>query len=371
MDLPVIPVFRPSLLCSAGHPRLDETLSSSWWGTGAMVIEFEKRFAEYVGVEAERCLMLNSCTSALHLAVLLYPKARRFLVPGITFVSTALAPLYAGKSVVFVEVGDDLCIDQDDALNKMVDGDVVIAVHMGGMAADLTRLRGRCSIIEDAAHALGTYHIERHVGTVETGCFSFQATKMLPIGDGGMLIMPEGANRQRLAALAWCGIEGTTWDRTSSSYKWQYQINESGFKYRANDLQAALALDQWSELHRALAEKRLIADNYRVGLDDLDWLVLPKVRLPSSPSWQEFIIRTPYRDRLHDHLEELGVSTTVHYTPINQYKPFWGVDEGLASPQSLPRTEALATQILTIPSYVGMTDEEQGRVIDGVRSFKP
>lgn len=368
-----IPVFRPSLLNPAGHPRLDETLIGSWWGTGARVTEFEKAFAEYLGVEPERCLMLNSCTAALHLAVKMFPDAKRFLVPSLTFVSTALAPRYEDKVVEFIEVGEDLCIDQNDALRRLGStDDVVIAAHLGGHPARLDKLRGAgCRIIEDCAHALGSSDGDRHTGTQNIGCFSFQATKSLPIGDGGMLVLANANQRSPMAALSWCGIEQTTWDRTAGTYHWEYKIDTIGYKYRANDVMAALALDQWQGLFKGLGWRCDVAESYLEHFNDLGWLRLPTVREGTNLSWQEFTIRTPHRDELARHLADLDISTTVHYYPIHLYRPFWQVNDGIVGPQSLPRTEALWQEILTIPCFAGITDEEQERVIDGVCSFRP
>lgn len=369
----MIPVFKPLLLRPTGHPILDEVLGSDWWGTGAKVIEAEASFAAWVGVESERCLMVNSCTAALHLAVKLFPGARRFLVPSLTFVSTALAPLYERKPVEFVEVGDDLCIDQDDVLRRLVVGDVVIAVHLGGHPARLDKIWDKVPIIEDCAHAFGTYDEDIHVGTQGIGCFSFQATKPLPIGDGGMLVMDNFSQRERMTALSWCGISKTTWERTTGTYHWEYSIDEIGYKYRANNLSAALLLDQFEGAERADEKRYGRALLYSAALCDISWLDIPQKRAGTCPSWQEYIIRVQarHRDRLVRHLADHGVATTVHYSPIHMYRPFWQIDDGIARPQSLPKTEEIWKQILTIPCFSGMTDEEQEKVIDGIRSFKP
>ena len=367
-----IPVFRPRLV--GGEARtLWRTLKSGWWGTGPRVAEFEAQFARYTGVLSARCLMVTSCTSALHLAVTLFPRAERFLVPGLTFLSSALAPRYERKTVEFVEVGDDLCLDQDDVLRKLRPGDVVIAVHMGGHVADLSRLRGVCDIIEDCAHALGSTDEDgHHVGTKSVGCFSFQATKSVPIGDGGMLVLPWEHQRPVVEARSWCGIASSTWDRTAGGpYQWRYAVHEIGYKYRANDVMAALALDQWRGLEATLGARQRLAERYTRALGKLDWLRLPTVRPRTAPNWQEYIVRTRYRDRLHDHLDALGIATTVHYYPVHLYPPLHWIDEGLVCPQKLPVTERLWQEILTIPCYAGMSVEDQERVVDGIRRFKP
>ena len=361
---PQIPVFRPKLL---SEPRtLLKTLGSSWWGTGQQVERFETEFAEYLGVEPDRCIMLNSCTAALHLAVKLLNKSRRVLLPSLTFVSTGLAALHEGLEPVFVDVReDDLCMDAEDALRKLrFEEDVLIGVHLGGQAADLLGLE-RCLLIEDCAHALGTFEDGTHVGTRGIGCFSFQATKILPIGDGGMLVLQDKAVREEALALAWCGISKSTWDRTSEGYAWQYQVQQEGYKYRANDLTAALALDQWKGFETALAEKRRIAEVYSTTLADLDWLQLPKARLGTEPSWQEYTVKTPLRDRLMRHLGERGISTTVHYEPIHHYPIFRDYKT------EVPVTERVWTQLVTLPSYVGLLHGGIERVVDGIRSFRP
>jgi len=363
MSLPTVPVFRPRL---TGPPtELLDTLQSSWWGTGPKVAAFEATFAEHLGVAAGRCLMLNSCTAALHLAVKLFP-GRRILMPALTFISTALAAKYENKEIVFVDVGDDLCMDEADALRKLRgESDIILSVHLAGQVAPLRRLRRLCHVIEDCAHALGSYdEAGRHVGTQGIGCFSFQATKGLPIGDGGMLVLAEEGQRPQAEAWAWCGISQGTWERAVSQYRWAYRIDGIGYKYRANDVMASLGLDQWPSLEAAVEERRAIAERYTLALADLPWLELPQPRKDTRPNWQEYMVRVPNRDGLTAHLAERGVATTVHYYPVHLYP--W-----LAGRQSLPRTERIWREILTIPCFAGMTEQEEERVIEGIRAFRP
>jgi len=370
MKLPTIPVFKPRLW---GRPNsLLDTLDSSWWGTGPKVRAFETVFANYMELASAQCLMTNSCTAALHIALKLFPDCRHVLFPAMTFISSSLPALYEGKKFTFVDVGRDLCIDQVDVLNKMkTPKDVVVAVHFGGHAADLSLLEGN-RIIEDCAHALGTLDHSRHVGLDNPGCFSFQATKVLPIGDGGMLTIPEANLRRKAEAMSWCGIADTTWARSGEKYSWEYDLEGIGYKYRANDIMAALALDQWCGLPDLLEEKTTIAERYIAELSDLDWLRLPEVRKGTQPNWQEFIVQTPFRDRLHRHLQDLNISTTVHYFPIHKYGIFSAVPgEGFSSNDHLPVTDEMAERILTIPAYAGITGEDQERVINGIRSFEP
>jgi len=365
----VIPVFRPHL--AGATAKLGETLASSWWGTGPRTEEFEAEFARYVGVNPTRCLMVNSCTAALPVALLLWPDCKRVLVPGLTFISSALPAIWAGKELVFVDVGEDLCIDQDDVLNKVQPDDVIMAVHMGGQVADLSRLQGQ-HIIEDCAHALGSIDGGDHVGTFAPGCFSFQSTKILPIGDGGMITLGYESDRKQAEALTWCGIGQNTWARTKDEeYKWAYSVEEPGYKYRANDVMAALALDQWEGLGGVLLNKQAIAKLYADELRDLDWLTLPTAREGTSPNWQEYIVRTKFRDELAQHLAQRGVATTVHYYPIHLYKPFRETGDVWAAGATLPHTERLWQTILTIPAFAAMTDDELEQVIDGIRSFTP
>lgn len=360
----MVPVFRPRLMGRLNH--LHDTLESSWWGTGPKVAAFEAEFARFVGATAPRCLMLNSCTAALHLAMKMYPGRRRVLLPALTFISTGLAAYYERADIRFVEVGDDLCMDEQDALRKLRgESDVVIAVHLGGHVAKLDCLRKYGHVIEDCAHALGSYdEMGAHVGTKGIGCFSFQATKGLPIGDGGMLVVDAAEQRARVAAWSWCGIGQSTWQRSSAQYRWAYAIEDAGYKYRANDVAAALALDQWSGLEEAIEERQQTAKAYTSALVGLDWLRLPEARVDTRPNWQEYAVRTRYRDALQEHLAERGVATTVHYYPINLYP--W-----LAGRQQLPFTEKVWREILTIPCFAGMTEQERERVVDGVRSFRP
>ena len=193
---------------------------------------------------------------------------------------------------------------------------------------------------------------------------------MLPIGDGGMLVLNDGNKRKRAEALAWCGIGDSTWDRAQGEYQWRYEIEEIGYKYRANDVQAALALDQWSGLGDLLARKREIAGRYERAFMNLSWLALPRARAGTRPNWQEYIIRTSRRDALCKHLKGLDIASTVHYAPLNEYPMFQDRGGQWMTKWDLPNTERLWKEILTIPAFSAMIDEEIERVIGGVCSFK-
>jgi len=185
------------------------------------------------------------------------------------------------------------------------------------------------------------------------------------------------SQRSRVEAWAWCGIGQSTWQRAEGEYRWAYQVEDVGYKYRANDVAAALALDQWSGLPDSIAERSEIAHEYGKAFRDLSWLRLPAGRQGTIPNWQEYVVRTEHRDALQQHLAERGIATTVHYYPLHLYECMDQLRQDLrnsgvdVSPTPLPFTEMVWQQMLTIPCFAGMAAKEKERVVDGVRSFQP
>ena len=196
MTRPMIQVFKPSL----GERELNalrDVFASGWIGLGPKTAEFERKFAAFVG--AKHAVAVNSATAALHLSCLVLGlgPGDEVLVPTITFVSTAHAPAYCGATPVFVDVDPQtLNIDLEDLERKITPRSrAVIPVHFGGHACPMDEIhnvvRRHClAVIEDASHAAGSWYRSRRIGSLpetDLTCFSFQAVKNLPVGDGGMI----------------------------------------------------------------------------------------------------------------------------------------------------------------------------------------
>lgn len=378
----MIPVFRPSY----GQEEIDavaEVLRSGWVGLGPKVEEFEKAFAEYIGVK--HAIAVNSCTAALHLALLAVGvgEGDEVIVPAITFVSTAHAVEYTGAKVVFADVEPDtLCIDVHEINNEMTARTkAIIPVHYGGQPCNMAWLgdiaeHNALTIIEDAAHACGSSYGLGKIGTWgHLGCFSFHAVKNLATGDGGMITTNNDSYADRIRGLRWLGITKDTWSRTivgpkaKPGYGWQYDVTELGYKYHMNDITAAIGLVQLEKLDRLNKYRTINAALYDDELAAMsDGWITPlsdKGRgLSSHHNYACLLNEDIDRAAFISHMNEHGVSIGVHYIPVNELSYY------ADTPQDTPVASKIWKRIVLLPIFPDMTWDEQERVIKAIDAFK-
>lgn len=366
----MIPVFRPKLNKAEILSELDKIFDSGWIGLGLKTAEFEQRFADYIGVKY--AVGVSSCTAALHLAnhVLGIGEGNEVIVPSMTFVSTALAPLYCGAKPVFADIEEDtLCIDPEDIERKITPNTkAVIVVHYGGHACRMDEICKIAAyndlyIIEDVAHGCGGKYKGVMLGSIgEMGCFSFHAVKNLPTGDGGMITTNDERLYERLKKLRWLGIDIDTWNRTGEGYSWQYSIDELGFKYHMNDITAVIGLAQLKVLNKHNLIRRGIAKRYDEVFSKIDWITCPPEKEYAYSARHNYVIGVPFRDRLNEYLRDKGISTGVHYEPIHHHKVF-------GEQVDLPVTDRVWTKLLSLPMFPGMTDYDMARIITEIANY--
>jgi len=378
-----IQVFKPNF-DKVEVEAVREVLLSGWVGLGPKTDLFEREFANYVG--ASYAIGVNSGTSALHLslAALGIGPGDEVLVPTITFASTAHAVSYCGATPVFVDIEADTLNVDVDKLKQYVTQNTkaIIPVHFGGHCCNMESIWRFATahdlfVIEDAAHACGSKHDTRMVGSLpsETTCFSFHAVKNLACGDGGMITTSRLDIAQALRKLRWCGIDKSTWDRVGeyraaintqyAKYSWYYEIHQLGFKAHMNDITAAIGLVQLGKLDGANERRRKIARRYTDELSSLDWLTCPGVLDVDygKSAWHNYVIKTDRRDELNTYLKEFDIMTGVHYMPLH-LQPYY------RTTSALPVAERVWPKLLTLPLYPSLTDDEVGQVIRRIKAFQ-
>lgn len=356
----VIPIFRPDM----GEKEIEyvtDVMKSGWIGLGPKTAEFEKKFAAFVG--AKYAVALNSATAALDLAVKAYNiHDAEVIVPALTFISTALAPLYNGNKVVFADIDEEtLCIDWNDVKRKINKKTrLIIPVWYGGtvveppMLDDIYSPNYNIEIIEDAAHATGN-----KMAGKSTTCWSFHAVKNLATGDGGMVTTNSEEVYKRLLPMRWCGIDKSTWERSNKKYGWDYSIDSVGYKSHMNDIAAAIGLAQLERIDELNDKRKLRVLQYLSELRGLSWLQLPRWNKKSS--WHMFVVRTERRDEFIDYLLAHGISAGVHYKPLNQYSIFPRAE--------LPVTDRVWKTLVTLPLFPSMTNEQFEHIVTTIKRF--
>jgi len=300
------------------------------------------------------------------------------IVPSITFISTVHAVSYVGATPVFADVETDtMNISVEDIERKITSRTkAVIVVHLAGHHCDMDAIQELAKskgikVIEDAAHACGAEYKGKRIGSIsDMTCFSFHAVKNLTTGEGGAITCNAEWMDRKIREKRWVGISRDTWMRSSNEkvYAWQYYVNEVGYKYHMNDLQAAIGLVQLKKLGQLNGRRREIADSYSTELKDLDWLELPKEKPYARSSWHLFQIKfndEGSRDRMITHLQEVNIASGVHYYPCHLHPCY------IHLPAIVPISSEIWKRILTLPIHPNVTDQDLERIIDRVRAFTP
>ena len=352
-----------------------EALTSGWWSMGPRVAAFEAAFAEFTG--ATHALAVANGTAALHIALLAVGcgPGDEVVLPSLNFVAAANTILHTGATPVFCDVtgDDDLNLDPADleaAIGPATK--VLLPLHYGGYACDMAAVSGLAEqhglrVVEDAAHAPGGSYDGRACGTIgDVGCFSFFSNKNLPIGEGGMVVTNDDALAERLRLLRSHGMTTLTWDR-HRGHAHSYDVVEHGFNYRLDEVRAAVGLVQLRRLPAENDARRRLSAAYRSALHGERGLSMPfdDARAREASSHHLAVVLLPEgasRVDVRTTLNDGGIQTSVHYPPIHQFSRY--LELGARRP--LPRTDAVAERLLTLPLYGRMRDEDVARVSEAL-----
>lgn len=368
----MIPVYRPAV-SQAEIDAVAEALRSGWWGSGPRTVEFEERFAEAVG--ASRAVGMSSATAALHCTlVALGVAGGEVVTSALTFAGANNTIVHAGARPVFADIDPETLTLDPASIETRIGPTTraILVTDYGGHPADLdaiASMAGRHGIpwLEDAAHAIGARYRGAPVGSLATAtAFSFHAVKNLAMGEGGAMTTADGALADRVRRLRWFGIGQDTWTRSRDGrYAWDYDVEEIGFKAHLSDVAASIGLVQLKRQPVLDAARRRLVERYADAFVDLDWLELPGERPEVARAWHLYAVRLDDRDRLIDHLAAHGIASSVHYRPTHLHTAF------REYATHLPVTEAIWPRLLTLPLYPDLSDIDQDRVIQAVRSFRP
>ncbi|GAA1789085.1 DegT/DnrJ/EryC1/StrS family aminotransferase [Planosporangium flavigriseum] len=367
-----IPVIVPALGEEEAQAAA-AAVRSGWVAQGPRVAEFERAFAADAG--AGHGVAVTSCTTALHLAlvVLGVGPGDEVVVPSLSFIATANAVRYVGATPVFADVdllSGNLTPETIDVVRTRRTK-AVIAVHQGGVPADVDALRAVCAgwgmaLVEDAACAAGSTVRGRPASAgALLAAWSFHPRKVITTGEGGMVTTDDPDFATRLRRLREHGMSVSAAERHASAQPVLESYLETGFNYRMTDIQAAVGLVQLRKLAALVARRRELAANYHRLLADLPGV--HPVRDPSygTSNFQSFwvLLERANRDEALAALASARISArrgimAAHLEPAYR---------GVASTR-LPNTERLTRDSLILPLYHDMTDSEQEYVVDVLRA---
>jgi dTDP-4-amino-4,6-dideoxygalactose transaminase len=369
-----IPVMIPWLGEEEAQAAADAVLSG-WVAQGPRVAAFERAFAERVG--AEHGIAVSSCTTALHLAlvVLGLGPGDEVVVPSLSFIATANAVRYVGAEPVFADVETatgNLTAATVDAV-RTPRTRAVLAVHQGGVPADVDSLRAACAdwdlpLVEDAACGIGATVGGKSVGHgALIAAWSFHPRKVITTGEGGMVTTDDAEWAERLRRLREHGMNASAAARHASRQPILESYLEVGYNYRMTDIQAAVGLVQLGRLDEIVTRRRALAARYAELLADVPGLTPVGDPAYGEANFQSYWVLPDQdfpasRDQLLSALAEAGVSArrgimASHLEPAYQGHP--------SAP--LPVTERISRDSLILPLFHTMTEDQQDRVVAVLR----
>jgi dTDP-4-amino-4,6-dideoxygalactose transaminase len=383
-----VPVARP-VIGESEIRAIQRPLLSGWLTQGPEVAAFEQEFAQYTG--APYACAVSNCTTALHLAlrVLGVSTGDEVVTVSHSFIASANAIRYCGAIPVFVDVCPETYnIDPDlieDAITERTRA--ILVVHQLGMPCDLEIIatianRRGLPLIEDAACAAGSSVLWRGkwepIGKPhgDIACFSFHPRKVMTTGDGGMLTTRDADYDRQFRLWRQHSMSVPDTARHQSRAVVFEQYTEVGFNYRMTDMQAAVGREQLIRLPAMVTERRRLARCYTELLRGFKGVELPHEPAWAQSNWQSYCVLLPDRRLQRPVMQAMldaGISTRrgvmcAHREPAYQIEPWRvagqsGVVDGTDSCDMLTNSEAITARGLILPLYVGMTDEEQGRVV--------
>lgn len=361
--IPFLDLKSVNLTCAAElKAAFDRVLHSGWYILGDEVKAFEAEFASYCG--ATHCVGVGNGLEALHLILRGYGigAGDEVIVPSNTYIATWLAVSYAGAMPVPVEPHLATYNLDPELIEAAITPRTraIMPVHLYGQPADMGPImevarRHGLKVIEDAAQAHGARYKGRRVGSLggATG-FSFYPGKNLgALGDGGAVTTNDPNLAERVLALRNYG----------SRVKYHNEVK--GFNSRLDELQAAFMREKLKVLDEWNKDRSRIASLYSEQLAGLTDLVLPLVPDWADAVWHLYVIRHPERDRLAQRLSDAGIGTMIHYPVPPHLQPAYaelGMPAG-----AWPISEAIHREVLSLPLWPGMKEEQARRVTDAVR----
>jgi dTDP-4-amino-4,6-dideoxygalactose transaminase len=373
-----IPFNRPTRTANDGGYTQAALTSGHLSGDGAFTKRCHRMLEELVGVS--KALLTTSCTHALEMAAFLLDikAGDEVIVPSFTFPSSVTAFVLRGARPMFADVyPDTLCIDAQHVERLSSPRTrAIVAVHYAGVACDMDALeaiaapRG-AAIVEDNAHGLFASVKGRNLGTFgPLATLSFHETKNITCGEGGALLINDAALVERAEIIREKGTDRSKFFRGQvDKYGWV----DVGSSYLPSDLLAAMLCAQLEDSQNVQARRRALWNRYELAL--VDWARARGIGLPTIPesltqSYHMFYVLLPSvseRARLIAHLADNGILAVSHYLPLNTSK--MGLTLG-ARAGDCPVAERVATQLLRLPFYTNMTEQDQGAVIDALYEFR-
>lgn len=374
-------IFGSPVIEEAEIQEVVASLKTGWLGTGPKVAQFEQDFKTYKG--AKEAIAVNSCTAALHLALLalgLGP-GDEVITTAVTFCATVNSILHTGATPIIADI-DPVTMNIDPTVieSKITPRTkAIIPVHFAGRPCDMNHIleiaqRYDLKVVEDCAHAIESEYQGKKIGTLGTfGCFSFYVTKNIVTGEGGMIVTHREEEAERIKRLALHGMSKDAWKRFQDEGYKHYKVMECGFKYNMMDLQAAIGIHQLKRVERSWKCRQEIWSCYQQAFENLP------ITLPAEP---EAGTRHGYhlytilideekigmgRDDFLNGMTAENIGVGVHYLSLAEH-PYYQQRLGWR-PEDYPNAMFVGRSTVSLPLSPKLTDEDVADVILAVKKI--
>lgn len=378
----------PEPMIPYGKQSIDEediqavvnVLRSDWLTTGPTIEKFEKAFADFVG--AKYAVAVNSGTAALHAAMfaLGIGPGDEVIAPAMTFAATANCVAFQGGTPVFADVDPGTLLMDPASVESRLSPKTkaIIAMDYAGQPCDYDALediakRHNLMLVADACHSLGGRYKDKPVGTLaKLNAFSFHPVKHITTGEGGMITTDEPKLMERMRLFRNHGI-ATDHRQRDAQGSWFYEMVDLGYNYRITDFQCALGISQLQKLPQWIERRREIARRYDEAFQAIPRVKPLSVRNETFHAYHLYVVRFDFdgtnleRSVVFRKLREVGIGVNVHYIPVHLH-PFYR-NRYRTGPGLCPNAELAYEQILSLPMYPAMTDDDVGDVIRAIKKI--
>lgn len=342
------------------------------WAVGSNVTQFENELANYIGTQY--CLTFNSGTSALHTGLIAHgiSSGDEVIVPSFTFIATANVPKFVGAKPVFADIEEStLGLSPESVIEHITPKTkAIIPVHYGGCPCRIRELREIADdhnlvLIEDAAEAFGASINGKMIGSYgDSAMLSFCQNKVITTGEGGALVTDSRDIYEKVKLVRSHGRLETS-DYFTSSESMDYVT--LGYNFRLSNISAALGLAQLRKVEAIIDMRTSIAEMY-TSLLRMNVPVASPVSAPNGYKhvYQLYSVRVPDRDGLMRFLTEQGIMTKIYFPPVHLTHYY---HHELGYRVSLPVTECVANDIVSLPIYPGMPVEDIDKVVQVISEY--
>ena len=350
--------------------NVTEVLESGWLAPGKFNNLLENQFIELIG--SKYALSMNSCASALEIAIKAHDIKGEVIVPSFTWVASVNAIVNNGATPVFCDIDFDYRNTTADFIEPLINSktEAVMVVHFGGQPCDMTPIYNLCQkynllLIEDSAETLGASVDEKQAGSFGIGCFSFFPTKNIRTGEGGMFTCNDEKIFKTAKSLIGHGIGTTTLER-NNKVAWYREAISSGHNFRMSNIHAAIGHAQFNRLEEMNNNRKKSANFYNNLLSDKNrGVAIPQVGNNREHVYQMYTVTVDekIRNEVVEQLNKKGIGASVHFDPPVHKQEYY---QYIKSKTSLENTEKLSNSIITLPMYPTIKEEDMTYVVDEI-----